>query len=40
MTVEALLAREVMIRRFIDARFIATEARIGLGIHGYPTKTQ
>jgi hypothetical protein len=39
MTIEAFLTRELMIR-FIDARYIATEARLSLGIHRYPTKAQ
>ena len=37
--VESLLARELDLR-FIDARNLAAEARIGLGIEGYPTKEQ
>lgn len=37
--VESLLARELDLR-FIDARNIVAEARIGLGIEGYPTKEQ
>ena len=37
--VESLLARELDLR-FIDARNIAAEARIVLGIEGYPTKEQ
>ena len=39
MTIESFLTRELDIR-FIDARSIATEAKINLGIHGYPTKDQ
>jgi hypothetical protein len=39
MTVESILTRELDIR-FIDARHIATEAEISLGIHGYPSKDQ
>jgi len=37
--VESLLARELALR-FIDARNLASEARLGLGIEGYPTKEQ
>jgi hypothetical protein len=39
MTVESLLTRELEIR-FIDARSIVTEAKVSLGIHGYPSKDQ
>ena len=38
-TIESFLTRELDVR-FIDARFIATEARISLGIEGYPTRDQ
>ncbi len=37
--VESLLSRELDLR-FIDARDIAAEARIVLGIEGYPNKDQ
>eukprot|EP00339_Tiarina_fusa_P028845 CAMPEP_0117015480 /NCGR_PEP_ID=MMETSP0472-20121206/12362_1 /TAXON_ID=693140 ORGANISM="Tiarina fusus, Strain LIS" /NCGR_SAMPLE_ID=MMETSP0472 /ASSEMBLY_ACC=CAM_ASM_000603 /LENGTH=135 /DNA_ID=CAMNT_0004719295 /DNA_START=63 /DNA_END=468 /DNA_ORIENTATION=+ len=39
MTIEAVLTRELSLR-FIDARNIATEARLNLQIHHYPTKDQ
>jgi hypothetical protein len=39
MAVEHYLTRELDIR-FIDARTIATEARLNLGLHGYPTKAE
>jgi len=39
MTVESFLTRELDIR-FIDARRIAAEARVSLGIHGYPSKDE
>jgi hypothetical protein len=39
MNVESLLTRELEIR-FIDARNIVTEAKVSLGIHGYPSKRQ
>ena len=39
MTVEANLTRELGIR-FIDARKLATEARLAEGIEGYPTKEE
>jgi hypothetical protein len=39
MTVESILTRELDIR-FIDARKIVTEAKISLGMHGYPSKDQ
>eukprot|EP00339_Tiarina_fusa_P028525 CAMPEP_0117047066 /NCGR_PEP_ID=MMETSP0472-20121206/32534_1 /TAXON_ID=693140 ORGANISM="Tiarina fusus, Strain LIS" /NCGR_SAMPLE_ID=MMETSP0472 /ASSEMBLY_ACC=CAM_ASM_000603 /LENGTH=129 /DNA_ID=CAMNT_0004759639 /DNA_START=110 /DNA_END=499 /DNA_ORIENTATION=+ len=39
MTVEHYLTRELDIR-FIDARSIATEARINLGNYGYPTEEE
>ena len=37
--VESLLTRELDLR-FIDARVLATEARISLGVEGYPTRDQ
>lgn len=39
MSVESFLTRELDIR-FIDARNIVSEAKVNLGIHGYPTKHQ
>jgi hypothetical protein len=39
MSLEATLTRELNIR-FIDARAFATEAKIQLGVEGYPTKAQ
>jgi hypothetical protein len=39
MTVESFLTRVLDIR-FIDARSIVSEARISLGIQGYPSKEQ
>ena len=33
MTIESILTRELELR-FIDARALATEARVSLGIHG------
>jgi len=36
-SIESILTRELDLR-FIDARTIATEARIALGIEGYPSK--
>lgn len=39
MTAEAFLTRELGIR-FIDARNLITEAKLELGILGYPTKSQ
>ena len=39
MTVEMFLTRKLDIR-FIDARSITNEAKVNLGIHGYPTKEQ
>ncbi len=39
MTVESFLTRELDIR-FIDARNIVTEAKITLGVNGYPSKDQ
>jgi hypothetical protein len=39
MTVESFLTRELNIR-FIDARNSASEARLSLGIQGYPTKAE
>ena len=37
MTIESSLTRELEIR-FIDARAIATEAKLNLGIDGYPSE--
>ena len=37
--VESLLTRELDLR-FIDARALATEARISLGVEGYPSRDQ
>mmetsp|Transcript_21713 Transcript_21713/g.33212 ORF Transcript_21713/g.33212 Transcript_21713/m.33212 type:complete len:137 (-) Transcript_21713:141-551(-) len=39
MTVEHTITRELNIR-FIDARSIATQARINLGYYGYPNKEE
>jgi hypothetical protein len=39
MTIEAALTRELGIR-FIDARCLATEARLREGVEGYPTEQQ
>lgn len=39
MTIESFLTRELDIR-FIDARNIATQAKLNLGIQGYPSKDQ
>jgi hypothetical protein len=39
MSVESYLTRELDIR-FIDARNIVTEAKVSLGIQGYPSKDQ
>ena len=39
MSVEAFLTRELSIR-FIDARELANEARVNLGLQGYPNKEQ
>jgi hypothetical protein len=39
MSVESYLTRELDIR-FIDARSIVNEAKVGLGIVGYPLKEQ
>jgi hypothetical protein len=39
MTVESFLTRELKIR-FIDARNIASEARLSLEIQGYPTEAE
>ena len=39
MTIESILTRELELR-FIDARALATEARVSLGIHGYPTQEE
>ena len=39
MTIESILTRELELR-FIDARALATEARVSLGIQGYPTQEQ
>ena len=39
MSIESFLTRELDVR-FIDARNIATEARMSLGIEGYPTREQ
>ena len=38
-SIESILTRELDLR-FIDARTIAAEARITLGIEGYPSKEQ
>lgn len=38
-TVESILSRELGLR-FIDARYISNEAKVSLGIHGYPTSDQ
>eukprot|EP00934_Nitzschia_sp_Nitz4_P001130 Nitzschia sp. Nitz4//scaffold137_size62074//35538//35897//NITZ4_006419-RA/size62074-processed-gene-0.91-mRNA-1//-1//CDS//3329535712//1130//frame0 len=38
-TVESFLTRELDVR-FIDARHITSEAKLSLGIHGYPTQEQ
>lgn len=38
-SIESLLTRELDVR-FIDARAIATEARVSLGIQGYPSPDQ
>jgi hypothetical protein len=39
MTVESFLTRELQVR-FIDARTLATEAKLNLGVHGYPSEDQ
>jgi hypothetical protein len=39
MTVEAVLTRELEIR-FIDARALCNEAKLGLGVDGYPSPEQ
>ena len=39
MSIESMLTRELEIR-FIDARCIATEAKLNLGIDGYPSEDQ
>lgn len=39
LSLESILTRELDLR-FIDARTIATEARLSLGIQGYPTQDQ
>jgi hypothetical protein len=39
MTVEAVLTRELNIR-FIDARALCNEAKLGLGVVGYPSPEQ
>jgi hypothetical protein len=39
MPVEAYLTRQLSIR-FIDARTLCTEARVSLGVEGYPTDDQ
>jgi hypothetical protein len=39
MTVEAILTRELEIR-FIDARALCNEAKLGLGVDGYPIPEQ
>ena len=39
MSIESMLTRELEIR-FIDARSIATEAKLNLGIDGYPSEDQ
>ena len=39
LSVESLLTRELNLR-FIDARMLVTEARITLGIEGYPDRDQ
>lgn len=39
MSVESYLTRELSIR-FIDARSFVTEAKVSLGINGYPDKSQ
>jgi hypothetical protein len=39
MTVEAVLTRELQIR-FIDARALCNEAKLGLGVVGYPSAEQ
>jgi hypothetical protein len=39
MSVESYLTRELDIR-FLDARNIVTEAKVSLGIQGYPSKDQ
>lgn len=39
MTVESVLTRQLGIT-FIDARSISTQAKLNLGIHGYPTPEQ
>jgi hypothetical protein len=39
MTIEATLTRELNIR-FIDARALATEAKLNLGVQGYPSQQQ
>jgi hypothetical protein len=36
-SIESMLTRQLDLR-FIDARILATEARIALGIEGYPSK--
>ena len=38
-SVESILTRELDLR-FIDARNIVAEARLSLGIHGYPSKQE
>ena len=39
MTIESFLTRELNVR-FIDARNLATEAKLNLGYHDYPSKSQ
>lgn len=39
MSVESILTRELAVR-FIDARNIVTEAKVNLGIMGYPTQQE
>jgi hypothetical protein len=39
MTVESFLTRELQVR-FIDARNLATEAKLNLGVFGYPSHEQ
>eukprot|EP00934_Nitzschia_sp_Nitz4_P006660 Nitzschia sp. Nitz4//scaffold83_size84149//1530//1856//NITZ4_005158-RA/size84149-processed-gene-0.11-mRNA-1//1//CDS//3329558899//6650//frame0 len=38
-TIESILTRELNLR-FIDARIIASEAKVALGIQGYPSAAQ
>ena len=39
MTIEAILTRKLNIR-FIDARAFVTEAKLNLGVEGYPASSQ